>query len=303
MVTFCLKCGAQAVDDTSSFCNICGTQFTANIPEKKSDICQNRGAIIQMPAGKNGGLWIEEVREVQPIKPTKTTEIKKRRINIGIIIVWGILFSLILLGIIFPPQDNFLDIIIAPQNDSLRSSPILQHTPTPLANLTPIPNLTLTQTPIPSPTLTSNESSIAPEILKLPIGEGSGDGIKSVMVFSVNITNNYSYYSEILNKTQVVTAPPGKIFVIVDAGIKNTGMQSLNASSTSFSITDSNGYKYDPYFLYYGDDGLKMQQLYLNQISIGKILFVIPASSKELRLQYDFGDFVSGPKLVTWSIN
>jgi hypothetical protein len=142
--------------------------------------------------------------------------------------------------------------------------------------------------------------SIGPELLSVPLGEGASDGIASVIVFSAKKTYQYSYYSETVKKIQNETAPPGKIFIIVDAGIKNIGAPVLNASSSSFSITDSNGYKYDP--SYYGNAGLTMQQLYLNQTSLGKILFVIPKESTGLRLHYNFGDFATGPKLVAWPI-
>jgi hypothetical protein len=122
------------------------------------------------------------------------------------------------------------------------------------------------------------------------------------MVFSANKTNQYSYYNETLKKNQGETAPPGKMFVVVDTVIKNTGAQPLNVSSASFSITDSGGYKYDPHLPYYGNDGLTMQQLYLNQQSKGKVLFVIPASSKGLKLQYKFRDTVNGPQLAAWPV-
>ena len=110
-------------------------------------------------------------------------------------------------------------------------------------------------------------------------------------------------HRHILKENQVETASPGKIFVIVDAVIKNIGAQSIYASSTQFSITDSKGYKYDPDFMYFGDDGLKIQQLYLNQLTRGKILFSIPSDATGLKLQYDFGNAISGPKLVTWPLD
>lgn len=39
MVPYCPKCGAPALDDQSLFCNICGTQFPAAIPEKQKNHC------------------------------------------------------------------------------------------------------------------------------------------------------------------------------------------------------------------------------------------------------------------------
>jgi hypothetical protein len=298
MAKFCKKCGTRTVDDVSLFCNICGTKLSEYRPEKKSDTLQNSG-MIPVSGEKDDRMGITEF-SVPPTTITRKAEKNKRRIDIGIIIVLGILFSLIILGIIIPPQDNFFGILSLPRDNSSNSSPVLLRTPV-QANLTPPPKLTPSPKPTsPKTTLTSNESSIAAGTLVLAIGEGAGDGTKSVMVFSTNKTNKYSYYS--INKTQVETAPSGKTFVIVDVGIKNTGLQYLNASAAAFSMTDSNGYKYDPSVSYRGDDGFMVQQLYLNQISRGKVLFVIPTGSKGLRLQYDFGDPVTGPKLATWSI-
>jgi hypothetical protein len=88
----------------------------------------------------------------------------------------------------------------------------------------------------------------------------------------------------------------------VDAGIKNVGAPYLTVNSTPFSVTDSNGFKYDPSLSYNGTDWLKTQQLYLDQVSAGKILFVIPADSKELRLRYDFGNLETGPNLAEWAV-
>jgi Domain of unknown function (DUF4352) len=298
MAKFCVKCGTKTTDDVSLFCNICGTKLSEYSPEKKSDKFQDSG-VIPVSEGKDDPMGIKKYSVLSTT--TGNAGKNKRRIDIGIIVVLGILFSLIILGIIIPPQDNFFGIFSLPKGNSSDTSPVLQHTPASQANLTPTPKLTPSPKPTsPQTTLTSNESSIAPEALVLAIGEGAGDGTKSVMVFSVNKTSKYSYYS--INKTQVETAPSGKTFVIVDVGIKNTGSQYLNVSAAAFSITDSNGYKYDPSVSYRGDDGFMVQQLYLNQISRGKVLFVIPTASKGLRLQYDFGDLITGPKLATWSI-
>jgi hypothetical protein len=260
------------------------------------------------PELKNDGLLIDEGDEAGMINPGNIREIKKRRINmVLIIVVWWTLFSLIFLGIILPPKDNFFA-FFPTENSSSGSSPVIQpasllrSTPAAFPQSTPLPN------PIPAsfkPTLIPETpvpvKTAAAEILKLPIGEGASDGIKSVMVYSAKKTDRYSYSEA--NKTKVETAPKGKIFVIVYAGIKNVGAPVLTVNSTPFSITDSNHFKYDPYFLYNGTDGLKIQQLYVDQVSIGKILFVVPEGSDELRLQYDFGDLVSSPNLAEWPVN
>ena len=260
------------------------------------------------PELKNDGLLIDEGDEAGMINPGNIREIKKRRINmVLIIVVWGMLFSLIFLGIILPPEDNFFA-IFPTENRSSGSSPgiqpayLVRSTPAAFSQSTPLPN------PVPAsfkPTLRPETpvpvEAAAAEILKLPIGEGASDGIKSVIVYSAKKTDRYSYSEA--NKTKVETAPKGKKFVLVNAGIKNIGAPFLTVNPTSFSITDSNHFKYDPYFMYNGTDELKMQQLYLDQVSIGKILFVVPEGSNELRLLYDFGDIVIGPNLAEWPVN
>ena len=46
MVTFCPKCGTQAVDDQSQFCNMCGSELPANTSEKNGNYCPNCTAKI-----------------------------------------------------------------------------------------------------------------------------------------------------------------------------------------------------------------------------------------------------------------
>jgi hypothetical protein len=300
MAKFCSQCGAQAVQDTSLFCASCGAQLAADT----RDDSPYGSSSDQFPGKRKGRVGKEEPISAQQVPPSKTAEIQTNRVNTGVIIIVGvILFSLIFLGILFPPKDNFFAIIFPLKDNSSASSPVLQTTPIAAPKLTPAQTLNRTPTPTPTRTPTRTPTpgeSITPEILSVPLGEGASDGNTSVIVFSAKKTNQYSYYSETLKKIQNETAPPGKIFVIVDAGIKNIGAQVLNASASSFSLTDSNGYRYDP--SYYGNEGLSVQQLYLNQTSIGKVLFVVPKTSTGLRLLYNFGDFVTGPKLVAWPI-
>jgi hypothetical protein len=324
MVKFCSKCGAQAVEDSSLYCYICGTQLPANIIKNPDNNTQNNDVIAQLPAGKDGSPWIEEKNEAQPLSPARTMKARKSGINTGFIIIVGaVLLSLILLGFLFPPKDNFFG-IISPLKDNSSTSLSFnlsgtgpKATPTPKASLTQKPTSTskaATPTPKPTPiskTTPTTQSTLSQtpvpigtlglEILKLPIGEGASDGIKSVIVYSAKKTDRYSYSEA--NKTKSETSPKGKKFVIVNAGIKNIGAPFITVNPASFSITDSNHYKYDPYSVYNGTDGLKMQQLYLDQVSVGKILFAVPEGSIELRLQYDFGDLVSGPKLAEWPVN
>jgi Domain of unknown function (DUF4352) len=301
MVKFCSKCGTQAVKETSLFCALCGTNLASDISD---DNHPYRGSSNLVSGQKLDAPWREEMPAPKPFNPSNPVKTQKNRVNTGVFVIVGvILFSLILLGILFPPKDNSFTAIFPLDDNSSGSSSILRTTTIAAQKSTPAPaiNRTPTRTPTRSPSRTPTPiASLAPETLSVPIGEGASDGTTSVIVFSAKKTNQYSYYSETMKKIQNETAPPGKMFVIVDAGIKNIGAQVLNISSSSFSLTDSNGYKYDPSD--YGNEGLTTQQLFLNQTSLGKILFVIPKTTTGLRLHYNFGDFASGPKLVAWPI-
>ncbi len=142
-----------------------------------------------------------------------------------------------------------------------------------------------------------------PTELDLKIGETAKTSTIEVTVFSAQKTKSYEYYSDILGKTMTQEATPGKIYILVDAEIKNVGADSIYAGASEFSVTDSEGYKYDPE-LYYGNDGLDiMKELYKNQKMRGKILFEVPESAKDLKIIYDFGDLLVGPKLASWSLD
>ncbi|HID40167.1 MAG TPA: DUF4352 domain-containing protein [Calditrichaeota bacterium] len=144
--------------------------------------------------------------------------------------------------------------------------------------------------------------STTPTELNLNIGETAKTSKIEVTVFSAQKTKSYDYYSDIFKETMTEEAKPGKIFILVDAEIKNVGSNSVFVGSSEFSITDSEGYKYDP-ALYYGDDGLEMfKELYQNQKMRGKILFEVPENAQDLKLQYNFGNLFIGTKLASWSI-
>ena len=75
MVTHCPKCGTQAVDEKSLFCNICGTQLPVSTPEKKSEYCPKCKAEIPdknsvVCAQCNSPLFQKTVL-VQPARPAK----------------------------------------------------------------------------------------------------------------------------------------------------------------------------------------------------------------------------------------
>lgn len=75
MVTFCPKCGTQAVDVQSLFCNKCGTQLTVDIPDEPGNCCPN--CKTRIPDGdavsctRCGFLLAQKPPPVQPVRPTK----------------------------------------------------------------------------------------------------------------------------------------------------------------------------------------------------------------------------------------
>ena len=75
MVTFCPKCGAQALDDQSLFCNICGTQLPVKIPEEPGNFCPNCNTKIPgretVSCTRCGFLFSAKTPSLQPLKPTK----------------------------------------------------------------------------------------------------------------------------------------------------------------------------------------------------------------------------------------
>jgi hypothetical protein len=73
MVTFCPKCGTQALDDQSLFCNVCGTQLPVKIPEEPGNFCPNCNTKIPdretVSCTRCGFLF--SAKPLQPLKPTK----------------------------------------------------------------------------------------------------------------------------------------------------------------------------------------------------------------------------------------
>jgi len=75
MVTFCPKCGTQALDDQSLFCNKCGTQLPVNILEEPSNYCPNCKTKIPdreaVSCAQCGFLLSPKSPSIRPVKPTK----------------------------------------------------------------------------------------------------------------------------------------------------------------------------------------------------------------------------------------
>jgi hypothetical protein len=146
----------------------------------------------------------------------------------------------------------------------------------------------------------------APEVpteVSLNIGETAKTSKIEVTAKSVEKTDYYEWYSDIVNQYYTQIAPEGKIYLLADVEIKNVGSDRAYVGSSQFSLTDSEGFRYDPE-LYLGEDGLEMlKELYQNQKMEGKMLFEIPEDAKGLKLQYDFGSLFTGVKLASWNLD
>lgn len=146
------------------------------------------------------------------------------------------------------------------------------------------------------------QTPATPTELNLKVGEIAKTSKIEVNVITAQKVKSYTYYSDILEENQIEKVSPGKIYVLVEAEIKNVGSDRAYAGYTEFSITDSEGYKYDP-TMYFGQDAMDaFKELYNNQKMKGKILFEIPESSQKVKLQYDFGNLFTETKLASWSI-
>jgi len=136
----------------------------------------------------------------------------------------------------------------------------------------------------------------------LEIGETAKSSRLQVTVFSAEKMKKYSYYSDIFESNQEKTASPGNLFVLIDAEIVNIGSDRDFGGYVKFTMTDSQGFKYDPDF-YLGTDGLDaFSEIFQNQKIRGKAVFQVPETATGLKLQYDFGDIIVGTKLATWII-
>lgn len=150
-----------------------------------------------------------------------------------------------------------------------------------------------TPTPTPTPSI---------EKLILKVGETAKTSKLEVTVLSVERTKAYQYYSDIFKEMMTEKAKPGNDFVIADVIIRNVGSDRVYVALGSFSLVDSNGYRYDPE-LFLGDDKIDfLQELYPGEVIRGKVLFEVPEQAIGLKIRYDFGNLFVGVRLASWEI-
>ncbi|MDY6894305.1 MAG: DUF4352 domain-containing protein [Thermotogota bacterium] len=142
-----------------------------------------------------------------------------------------------------------------------------------------------------------------PTELNLKVGETAKTSKVEVTVISANEMDYYLYYSDFFPEPMTQTANPGKKFVLLEVEIKNLGNDVAYVGISDFSMTDSEGYRFNPDYLYLGEDGLGgFEELYQNQKIKGKVLFEVPKDATGLIVLYDFGNLFTGIKLASWEL-
>jgi len=156
--------------------------------------------------------------------------------------------------------------------------------------------------PVKSDTAITTTTTIEVKDLVLQIGESAKNSELEVTVISAEKTTSYQWESDYMDYISTETAGSGEQFILVDVEIKNIGSERAYVSTSEFSVSDSEGYRYDTE-VYLGKDGLDVfKELYENQKVKGKIVFEVPDTASGLMLQYDFGNIFGDAQLVSWEI-
>jgi hypothetical protein len=154
-----------------------------------------------------------------------------------------------------------------------------------------------------SPTSTVPETPDARMEIAAAIGQAvSGDNAEAT-VWSAKRMQAYNWTTGSSNYSFTEEAEDGTVFLIIDAEVKNTGSDTLYASTGDFSLSDDAGNRYEP-GLYYGDESFGyLHELSRNQKTRGKILFEIPPDARDLKVFYDFGTRYGGTRVASWPVD
>jgi len=150
-----------------------------------------------------------------------------------------------------------------------------------------------------------NETIETPETtqtkLELKLGEVAKTSKMEVTVISAEKT--MSYYDTLWKENK--EAEKGKLFVIVEAELKNVGDDIEYADPDDFSMSDLEEFKYDPEGGFLGADienALKHTKLFPDERIAGKLVFEIPETATGLKVKYNFGSIFEKPIIVSWTI-
>ena len=160
------------------------------------------------------------------------------------------------------------------------------------------PTTEMTPTAIPTPT----PAPAVPTEINLSMGETATDSRVEITVTSMHKKYYYDYYGYGYAFSE--EAAQGNTFVFATINIKNIGSERSYQGASEFSVTDSNGYRYDSEILYMGDDKMEyFQELYQNQQMEGTVVFEVPKDATGLKIQYDFGNIFGRTQIASWSID
>lgn len=141
------------------------------------------------------------------------------------------------------------------------------------------PESTSTTTPIQTETFAP-----MPTELSLRIGETAKLSVIEVTVISVNKTDIISISPQLTDETE-----KGKLFVLADVEIKNTGNKGVKFTVNPFTMTDLAGFR--QFQVYYNhEDKFETGDLYPNNTRRGKVLFKVPIEAKGLKIELDLDD-------------
>lgn len=176
----------------------------------------------------------------------------------------------------------------------LFSNPSLpSNTPTPSPTSTPTATPVATPTPTPLPAyiikdfpISASISAIAPD--------------RTITVYSATRTSSYP-----LMTGEVVTAPPGSIFIIFQLTAINIGTANISIQSSDFKLSDSQGHQFTaqlgsrPYYV--GDPFGAV--LAPTKTDDGKLLYLVPIQSSGFALSYLLEPDSVPPVQARWKLH
>jgi FlaG/FlaF family flagellin (archaellin) len=257
----------------AKFCQVCGGSVTND----NAPFCDKCGA--KLPSNQPDNIAAPQQAATEIKKESKTNTYLKY----GAICCGGIILCMVIAAFVFGMSGN-----------TATNSPSVQTVSTNAASNSRTTSYTQ---------ITQTAQSGVPTSVELAIGGTATNPERQVTVFSAQKKPSYTWVGSSSSYTFTEKAKAGNTFIIIDAEVKNIGSDRMYASSGDFSVSDSEGNRYDP-VMYVGDDSLGyFKELYKSQKVRGKVVFEVPLNASNLVLYYDFGNLFSGTKLASWKIN